>query len=257
MTFDDALLGRFRLAEHLVVFTGAGASAESGIPTFRDALTGLWENFDPLALATPEGFEQDPGLIWGWYEWRRGEVMRCKPNRAHTTIADLARHKRVTVITQNVDDLHERAGSPDVVHLHGSLQHPRCFKCGRPGNYPPGIPNEPPGGRRLLPPRCNCGGLLRPGVVWFHESLPQEAWHRAEAAAGHCDIFMSVGTSSVVYPAAELPYIAARTGACVVQVNPEPTELDPVAGFNLRGTAGEVLPALYAAAWPEAPEKAS
>jgi len=249
MQFNDALLAALRGARHLVVFTGAGVSAESGIPTFRDALAGLWTQYEATQLASPEGFADNPALVWGWYEWRRMKVLRAQPNPAHAAIASLAGlTPRLTLITQNVDDLHERAGSADVIHLHGSIHQPRCFTCSQPYAYPPGIPDEPEGGRYLEPPRCGrCGGRIRPGVVWFGESLPAKAWNRAWQAAQDCDVLMSVGTSSLVWPAAELPEIAARRGATVIQVNPGETALDGWAAWNLRGPAGEVLPGLLEA----------
>ena len=160
--------------KHVVVFTGAGVSAESGIANFRDALTGLSERVDAADLATPEEFQNDEELVWGWYEWRRMQVLRAQPNSAHLAIAALARCvPTLTVITQNVDDLHERGGSVGVLHFHGSLHHPRCSVCSNAHTLPPGIPEEPEGGRRLCPPRCGqCGKSVRPGVVWFGEDLP-------------------------------------------------------------------------------------
>lgn len=233
---------------HIVVFTGAGVSAESGIPTFRDALSGLWERFDAEALATPQAFLRDPDLVWGWYEWRRMQAMRARPNAAHAAIAALeAKGTRVTVITQNVDDLHERAGSRAPLHLHGSLFAPRCFDCAQPATLPSGPPQEPEGGRRLPPPRCAaCGGRVRPGVVWFGESLPELALADAYDAAGNCDVLVSIGTSSLVHPAAEIPVVAKRAGASVIQVNPSPTPLDSIADRNLRAPAAAALPALLA-----------
>ena len=209
-------------AKHVVVFTGAGASAESGVPTFRDALTGLWENFDASKLATAEAFRADPSLCWGWYEWRRRKVIQAQPNVAHYAIAELAHHvPKLTVITQNVDDLHERAGSPAVIHLHGSLHSPRCMDCGV--AHSPPLPSEPlpEDGIRIAPPRCtSCDGYVRPGVVWFGEMLPDEAWTTAMAAAQDCDVFLSIGTSGIVYPAAELPFAALANRATVVHINP-------------------------------------
>jgi len=242
-------------ARHVVVFTGAGVSAESGIATFRDALTGLWETFDPEMLATPEAFLRDPALVWGWYEWRRKMVMRARPNPAHLAIASLASLvPRLTVITQNVDDLHERAGSTGVIHLHGSFFRPRCCACSRPHGVPAGEPDEPDGGRRLEPPRCgHCGERIRPGVVWFGESLPVDAYRPAEHAVRNCDVMFSIGTSAVVYPAAGLPYAAAECGAKVIQVNPAATDLDAVASFNLRGPAGTVMDLLIRTIWPSMP----
>jgi NAD-dependent deacetylase len=244
-----ALLGR---AERVVVFTGAGISAESGVPTFRDDLTGLWARFDAERLATPEAFHADPDLVWGWYEWRRARVRRVEPNAGHAAVAALgALVPDSAVVTQNVDDLHERAGSRGVVHLHGSLFAPRCAAAAA---HPATLP-DPAGdadaerGRRIPPPRCaRCGALVRPGVVWFGESLPEAALAAAVEAAARCDVLVTVGTSGVVYPAAEIPRIAARCGAAVIQVNPQPTPLDRLCAVNLRGSAAEVLPALVAAA---------
>ena len=240
-----------RAARRIVVLSGAGVSAESGIATFRDAQTGLWQRFRAEELATPEAFRHDPALVWGWYEWRRMQVLRAAPNPAHHAIAALAgRMPALTVVTQNVDDLHERAGSRDVVHLHGSLHAPRCSACAEPFALAPGIPSEPEGGRRLEPPRCaSCGAAVRPGVVWFGESLPQAAWLRAQRAVEDCELLLTVGTSGLVHPAAGLPALARRAGATVVVINPVPTALDVVAHHVLRGPAGEQLPALLAAAF--------
>lgn len=240
------LIETLRNAQHIVVFTGAGVSAESGIPTFRDSLTGLWERFDAASLATPEAFCADPELVWGWYEWRRMKVQQAQPNPAHRAIAELSRHvPRLTLITQNVDDLHERAGSAEVIHLHGSLHQPRCFKCGEAPNEPLGMPEEPEGGRRVQPPRCAvCDGPLRPGVVWFGESLPLGQLNAAFAAAEHCDVLISVGTSGLVYPAAEVPGLAWRAGAVVVHVNPMARTSHDEREYALAGPAGEKLPEL-------------
>ncbi len=253
-----------RTAGRVVVLTGAGASAESGIPTFRDALTGLWERYDPAQLATPEAFAADPELVWGWYAWRRELVARCRPNPGHRAVARLQREVAerggdATVVTQNVDDLHERAGSVGVIHLHGSIAESRCARCDAPvesaGGPPEGGPvgsggGRPDEGRRIAPPQCvRCGGPVRPAVVWFGEALPQAAWRKAEEAAAHADVLLSVGTSSTVYPAAELPHVARRSGARVVQINPSPTGLEAVADDDLRGPAGAVLPALVEAAF--------
>ncbi|WP_313088174.1 NAD-dependent deacylase [Pseudomonas sp.] len=240
------LIDALRRARHVVVFTGAGVSAESGIATFRDSLTGLWERFDAASLATPEAFAADPALVWGWYEWRRMKVLQARPNPAHQVIAELSRHvPRLTLITQNVDDLHERAGSDDVIHLHGSLHAPRCVSCAQAPLEPLASPHEPEGGRRLEPPRCaSCGERLRPGVVWFGESLPADALQAAFDAAQHCDVLISVGTSGVVYPAAEVPRLAWRAGAHVVHVNTQAEHRQAEREFALVGAAGELLPRL-------------
>ena len=194
MAMDAAACG-LRDAKHVVVFTGAGASAESGIPTFRDALTGLWERFDPPQLATTQAYRSDPCLCWGWYEWRRRKVDLAQPNDAHRAIAELVRHvPKLTVITQNVDNLHERAGSSAVIHLHGSLHSPRCIDCGL--LYTSALPTGalPESGVRVEPPRCStCDSYVRPGVVWFGEMLPEEAWREALEAVEDCDFFCRSG----------------------------------------------------------------
>lgn len=246
----DSVIRALSSARSVVVLTGAGMSAESGVPTFRDARDGLWGRYTPEQLATPQGFAADPALVWGWYEWRRALARRVRPHAGHRALVELARHvPRFALFTQNVDDLHEQSGLADVVHLHGSLHAPRCAACGLavdPGGLPVMPDGEP---RRIEPPRCKaCGGPLRPGVVWFGEALPAEALLAARQAASNCDVLLSVGTSSLVQPAAGLPGIASRRGACVVQINPAATALDAVADFNLHGPAGTVLPALVSAA---------
>ena len=241
----STLAQQVREAKRVVVFTGAGASAESGIPTFRDALTGLWERFDPAQLATSEAFRADPALCWGWYEWRRHKVLQAQPNGAHLAIAELARHvPRLTVVTQNVDDLHERAGSRDVIHLHGSLHSPRCIDCGLAYTLPLTSEALPEGGTRIEPPRCTvCDGHVRPGVVWFGEMLPEDAWNAGLTAADDCDLFLSIGTSGIVYPAAELPLRALGRGATVVHINPARFEVSSQEHF-LEGSASVMMQGL-------------
>lgn len=231
-------------SRHLVIFTGAGVSAESGVHTFRDALTGLWAKFDPMQLATPEAFLRDPALVWGWYEWRRQLLLGVQPNPAHLAIAELEqRLPKVTVITQNVDDLHERAGSRSVLHLHGSIFVPRCFSCGLPHRFDaaPTMSSE----QALEPPVCTaCGDNVRPGVVWFGETLPEVELAAAFAAAENCDCLLSVGTSGVVQPAALIPATASRAGATVIHINPEPVPVRYANEHSLQGPAGQVLPLL-------------
>ncbi|WP_409978058.1 SIR2 family NAD-dependent protein deacylase [Pseudomonas sp. C9-3] len=253
MIFEPALLDALRKAHHVVVFTGAGVSAESGVPTFRDRLGGLWERFDAASLATAQAFRADPPLVWGWYEWRRSVVHRAQPNPAHLAIAALAgKVPKLTLITQNVDDLHERAGSQDVTHLHGQLERPRCFDCQREPDAALPVPDEPEAGRRVPPPACaHCGGPLRPGVVWFGEGLPMNALNHAFQAAEDCDLLISVGTSGVVYPAAEVPQIAWRAGATVLHINPAPGPLHGERDFALASAAGTALPALLIEAFAE------
>jgi NAD-dependent deacetylase len=221
-------------------------SAESGVPTFRDAMTGLWARYDPLELASPEAFHADPDLVWGWYEWRRATVAQARPNAGHAAVAALeALVPGTVVVTQNVDDLHERAGSRDPVHLHGSLFAPRCVgEQAHPFPVPDG--GAPESAPEPAPACATCGHLVRPGVVWFGERLPEAALAAAVAAASACDVLLTVGTSAVVYPAAEIPRIAARSGATVIQVNPDATPLDRICAVNLRGPAAGVLPGLVA-----------
>ncbi|MDU9416304.1 NAD-dependent deacylase [Pseudomonas sp. zfem005] len=242
MSFDPSLLAK---ARHLVVFTGAGISAESGIPTFRDRLTGLWERYEASELASAEGFRRDPALVWGWYEWRRTLVHRAQPNAGHLAIARLATLvPKLTLITQNVDDLHERAGSREALHLHGRLDALRCFACTRPALEIP-KPDEPNEGRRVEPPRCTrCNGKLRPGVVWFGEQLPGDVLRAAFTAAEECDLLLSIGTSGVVEPAASIPRLALRAGATVLHLNTQPVAVQGEREFALAGPAGELLPAL-------------
>lgn len=249
----DTLIEKLQNTQHLVILTGAGVSAESGIATFRDTLTGLWENYEAESLASEFGFLADPALVWGWYEWRRNRVLRAKPNPAHHTIAQLAKQvEKLTLITQNVDDLHERAGSHDVLHLHGSLHQPRCLICEEAYDFPgEALPKVAPDREsRIKPPRCPpCDGPIRPGVVWFGEQLPANAWQLAQEACRHCDLMLVIGTSGVVWPVAQLPYLANEKGVTLVQINPVITELNAVATYNLCGKAGEVLPQLYEAAF--------
>jgi NAD-dependent deacetylase len=248
---DTTIFSALRNAASVAVFTGAGVSAESGIPTFRDQQTGLWEHFDALELATPQAFHRDSALVWGWYEWRRAAVLAAQPNGAHRAIAAMStRIPRFTLITQNVDDLHERAGSGNVLHLHGELSRPYCERCRRPFAPAEGIPKLPPGGARIEPPRCAaCGSKVRPGVVWFGESLPSREWELACDAAKACDVFLCCGTSAVVQPAASLIGMAIGAGAATIQVNPNATDYDESVTVSLRGAAGVVLPLIVESTW--------
>ncbi|RKP50383.1 NAD-dependent deacylase [Pararobbsia silviterrae] len=233
-------------ARHLFVLTGAGVSAESGIPTFRDAQTGLWARYDPLDLATPEAFARDPVLVWQWYAHRREIVARAAPNAAHQALARWQSHRRMSLVTQNVDGLHARAGSRDVIELHGNLFANQWFNgCGR---CPIDVARTTQPDR---PPACaRCGALLRPGVVWFGEALPAAALDAAYAAAADSDVCLVVGTSGLVYPAAGLPSIAAERGARVIVVNPQRSDLDHDADIVLYQKAAECLPILLADAGP-------
>jgi NAD-dependent deacetylase len=223
-------------------------SADSGIPTFRDQGTGFWERFRAEDLATRDAFQRQPGVVWSWYEWRRMLVERAQPNPGHLAIAQLAGMRPgVRVVTQNVDDLHERSGCLDVVHLHGSLHAPRCLACARPYRAPLSDDFAAAESGQLMPPTCShCGGKVRPGVVWFGEPLPQAAWDVAADLVCEADMVFVVGTSAQVQPAARLPGLARRAGAKLVQVNPMHTELDNACDWNLRGGAATDLPRLVA-----------
>lgn len=228
---------RLRGAARVVALTGAGVSAESGVPTFRGP-DGLWGRFRPEDLATPEAFARDPGLVWQWYEWRRQGVAAVRPNAAHFALATLeSRVPEFLLITQNVDGLHALAGSRRMVELHGSLWRARCTGCGERGEdrrVP--LPEQPP--------RCGCGALLRPDIVWFGEALDPGVVWRAHDASLQAEVALVIGTSSLVYPAASLPQLARAAGAFVIEVNPEQTSLSRLADVWLRGRAAEIVPAL-------------
>ncbi len=235
IAFSDRFLSILKSARHVVVSTGAGVSAESGVPTFRGA-DGLWKKFRPEELATFEAFQANPQIVWEWYQYRREIIHKIKPNPGHHAIAEMPRlFDALDLITQNVDGLHRAAGSEDVIELHGNIMRNKCIDCG-------GLSDDL--GFAQFPPQCKCGGRLRPDVVWFGEMLPAQALERAERAASSCDIFFSVGTSGVVQPAAGLPYLARRHGAYVVEVNAEPTELTYITNEHFRGRSGEILPAI-------------
>ena len=240
-SFDELLLeaaDRLRKAKRIVAFTGAGVSAESGIPTFRDAMSGLWSNFRPEDLASREGFMADPKNVWEWYESRRAMILQYKPNPGHYALAAMEkRFQQFVLVTQNVDELHARAGSKRVIELHGRIMENRCFEEDR-------MLSDIELDRSSVPPRCPCGSFARPGVVWFGESLPSDALAEAFAAADRCDVCLIAGTSGVVYPAASIPLTAFRSGAFVIEVNPEESALTEISHVFLQGKAGEILPVL-------------
>jgi NAD-dependent deacetylase len=238
----ERAVGVLRDANRIVVLTGAGVSRESGLPTFREAQTGLWSRYRPEDLATPEAFARDPALVWRWYAWRRGLVAAAQPNAGHYAIAEMQRRSgHCTLVTQNVDGLHRRAGSDHVIELHGDITRIRCSRCGR-------VEAEPGDGE---PPACAaCGAFLRPDVVWFGEVLPEAALARAADEAAACDVLLSVGTSGVVYPAAGLVVLAAQQGAAVLVVNPDAGAAPPGA-LLLPAAACDALPRLVADAWPQ------
>ncbi|HWP83935.1 MAG TPA: NAD-dependent deacylase [Terriglobia bacterium] len=229
-------------ARSLCVLTGAGVSAESGVPTFRGP-GGLWRQYRMEELATPEAFARQPLVVWEWYAWRREVMHNARPNPAHYALAELEERiamrpgARFTLVTQNVDGLHERAGSRNVVCLHGSVWRLRCPACGA-EREDRSVPLRP------FPPRCACQRMMRPAVVWFGEMLPEAALRTAMEAASAADVFLVVGTSALVHPAASLPLIAQQRGARLIEINPEPTPLSARADLTLAGKAGEILGAL-------------
>jgi NAD-dependent deacetylase len=238
-----------REAEYVVVLTGAGMSAESGVPTFRDALTGWWAQYAPEDLATEHAFRRDPDRVFAWYVTRLHAVRRAQPHAGYHALVELARRYEdaFTVVTQNVDGLHSRAGSRDVVELHGSLEAFRCIACRHPGSAD-AMARLEDGAEAIRPPACEkCGNFMRPGVVWYGEMLPADAMERATLAAQAAEVALVVGTSSLVYPAAELPSLVAAAGGRVVEINPDETPLSRRADVRWPAAAGEALPALVAA----------
>ena len=242
--YSDALIDHLRSADRVAVLTGAGISAESGIPTFRDP-GGIWEKFEPQELANVEAFLENPELVQGWYRHRRQVVEDAEPNEGHRALVRLEQHvDLVTTITQNVDDLHNRAGSSEVVELHGNITRNYCTDCEQEVDAAR-IDAAIEDGQPATCPECE--GLVRPDVVWFGEMLPPDAMDRASEATTTCDVFLSVGTSTVVYPAARLPMLAKEAGAYVVEVNPDRTPISGNVDEYLAGPAGEVLPAILSA----------
>jgi NAD-dependent deacetylase len=245
----DQAASILRAAGLVAVLTGAGASKESGIPTFREAQTGLWTRYDPQQLATPAAFQRHPRLVWEWYEHRRELVRSVAPNAGHRALAALeARVPKVVVLTQNVDGLHQAAGSTDVVELHGDILRTKCAADCQGDPTIVDLAGLSPAEREAVPPRCpHCGDYLRPDVVWFGEVLPARAINRAYQVSTECDAMLVVGTSGVVYPAAALPSVAHEAGAPIIEVNPEPSAITPLATIFLQGSGGDVLPELVAA----------
>lgn len=239
----EPLIEQLKKARRFVALTGAGVSAESGVPTFRDAQTGLWAQFAPEDLATPDAFRRNPRLVWEWYAMRRAKVADVHPNPAHVALARMEGCvEEFLLVTQNVDGLHQRAGSQNLCELHGNITRTKCFEEDR--------VVEKWTDDAEVPPRCpRCGGYLRPDVVWFTESLPVDAFNRSLEASQACDVFLSIGTSTLVYPAASLPFEALQGKALVVEINPESTPLTESVQFSLRGAAGVVLPALVESVW--------
>jgi NAD-dependent protein deacetylase/lipoamidase len=237
------LLATVRKSSRVVALTGAGVSQESGLRTFRDAQTGLWAQYKPTELASPEAFARDPKLVWDWYAWRREALKGVRPNAGHYALAEMARRiPAFTLITQNVDGLHLLAGNSGVIELHGNIQRVRCAAC---GTFAEAWDDDTDS-----VPRCAvCGGLLRPHVVWFGEPLPRRELEAAVQAARACEIFLSIGTSGIVQPAASLAHAAHNRGAALVEVNTERTPLTPKVDYFLQGKSGEILPELVKSVW--------
>jgi len=233
-----ALIEQLRTTQHLAILTGAGTSAESGIHTFREEQTGFWAQYNPQELATPEAFQTNPQLVWDWYQWRRELIAQAQPNPGHFALAKMqAAFPQFTLVTQNVDGLHQRAGSQNVIELHGNIMRDKCFDCDV------AIKTKSPLTKAIA---CcpHCGGLARPDVVWFGEILNPDNLSLAWNTAQDCDTFLSIGTSSVVQPAASLPVTAQENGAVLVEINPMQTPVTRLADFVLQLPSGEILPQL-------------
>lgn len=247
MEIPVELIQTLRKSKHLAVLTGAGISAESGIPTFREAQTGLWAQYNPEELATPQAFRTNPELVWEWYQWRQEIIRQAEPNPGHFALAEIeaqmtAQGDYFTLITQDVDGLHQRAGNRRIIELHGNIHRSKCFDCNTlfDNDWETSEQN----------PRCqHCHGLLRPDVVWFGENLPTHLLEAAWDSAQNCDVFFSIGTSAMVQPAASLPMIALQNGATIIEVNPDFTSISSLAAYNLHEPAGEVMPKLVEAVW--------
>lgn len=235
MEFDRKFLEKLGTAKRIVFFTGAGISAESGIPTFRGS-DGIWNKMKPEELASFDAFMRNPDLVWEWYQHRRNIINNTKPNAGHIAIAELEKYYDVTVVTQNIDNLHRRAGSTKIFELHGNIERNYCIDCRT-------FYNSPELELSSGVPKCKkCGGLIRPDVVWFGEMLPQDQYSGGEIAAQKCEICFVVGTSAVVYPAAYIPMTAKQAGSFIVEINIEPTDLTQYADYSIFGKAGEILP---------------
>lgn len=243
LVFHDELISLLRATSNLAALTGAGVSQESGLRTFRDAQTGLWAQYKPEELASPEAFRRDPKLVWDWYAWRREAVKGVRPNLGHYALVEIEKRvSQFTLITQNVDGLHRLAGNQNVLELHGNIQRVRCADC---YTFAESWEDD-----TESVPRCReCGGLLRPDVVWFGEALPRDQLEAAIEAARSCEVFFSIGTSGVVQPAASLAFAAHNRGAAVIEINAEPTPLTSKANYILHGKSGEILPRLVEAVW--------
>ena len=242
---SQELIDQLRISEKVVVLTGAGISKESGIPTFREAQTGLWASYDPKELATPEAFQRNPELVWEWYEWRRALIAHSQPNNGHKALMIMEKCvPDFLLITQNVDGMHQRAGNMKVIELHGNIHRNIC--------YSEGIVIDQYKDSDENLPRCpRCGDYIRPDVVWFGEQMPEEELGKAYEAVKSADFFFSIGTSGIVQPAAALPYVALEAGAIIVEMNTEETGLTKSADYFIQGMAGKILPRLVKITWNE------
>ncbi len=224
-------------SDSLFVLTGAGISAESGIPTFRGT-DGLWKNYSATDLATPEAFEKNPELVWEWYHWRQGIILKAEPNPAHFAVAELEKKfNNFLLLTQNVDNLHRRAGSKKVLELHGNIFRARCLSCGRIVHH-----QIEPGKEIINLPKCDCEGLLRPDIVWFGEQIPQDIWQASLEFLSAADTSIICGTSGIVWPAAAIPEMAKKNRAKIIEINLEPTPISSIVDVSILGKAGEILP---------------
>jgi len=233
MKMFESIKEQIRDIKKIVFVTGAGMSQESGVPTFRGK-DGLWRNYDAMKLATIDAFYDNPKLVWEWYNERRRNIFAARPNLGHKAVAELEKYAEVVVLTQNIDGLHQKAGSSEVLELHGSIIKIKCSVC----NFKDEIMVE----FSEIPPLCRCGNILRPDVVWFGESLPQDVWQKAMIFASQCDLMVIVGTSLVVSPANTLPIYAKQNDAILVEVNPEDTEMSSEMNLVIRNTSAIVLP---------------
>lgn len=237
--------------QHIVALTGAGISAESGVPTFRDAQTGLWSKYKPEDLATPQAFRKNPQLVWNWYRWRQSIIQKAEPNPGHTALATLENLSRnFTLITQNVDGLHRRAGSRNIIELHGNIFRYRCTQENKV------FLHDRIHTSQELPQCPNCNALLRPDVVWFGEPLSADTLDLAFKASTSCDIFLTIGTSALVHPAASLPIIAKENDAIVIEINIQSTPITKLADIHLPISASKALPMILQQVWGEAPSRA-
>ena len=233
MKMFDTVAQKLKGSKKIVFVTGAGISQESGIPTFRGK-DGYWRKYDPMKLASIDAFYDDPKLVWEWYEDRRKNILSVKPNEGHFAISQMEEFKDVVVLTQNIDGLHQRSGSTNVLELHGSIIRIKCTVCDFIDNITENFES--------LPPKCKCGSMLRPDVVWFGEPLPQNIWQSAIKEASICDVMIIVGTSLVVSPANTLPVYAKQNGAILIEVNPEKTVMSNDMDLSIQATSAEVLP---------------